>query len=109
MATIAFLFVGASSQRVWTIEQDSILTRLTYIAAAAQNVILSYDPSATAAIYRAPSADAVDRNIIATAAGQTESSLTVPVSAGERLLVAVSGIGTAVIEFESVGNSSDAQ
>jgi hypothetical protein len=102
MPVIAFLF-SATGQQTWSVEQDCVLTGIQVVGGNVR-AILSSDPNATGAQFSAPSANAIDKNLIATAGvadGQPiGNSYLTPVSAGEKILVAMSGAGTTVIFYE---------
>lgn len=98
---IAFQFSAAGSQ-VWTPEADLLLTDFGAIAASTSRAILSSDPNATTALFTAPSATSVDKNLLAYCNGGADpSSILIPVSAGEKIVVAISAQGSAVITAQN--------
>ncbi len=98
---IAFLF-SAAGQQTWTVEKDCLLTSVGAIGAATVRAVVSSDPSATSALFTAPSANAVDKNLLAYCnGGSTPEKIALPFSAGERVLIAISAAGTIVISAEN--------
>jgi len=101
MPTTTFLF-SAAGQASWIADRSCILTAVAVIGASSKAAILSYDPSATVAAFTAPGSNSVDRNVISVATGTfPPTPIGIPVSAGESILVSISGAGSVVVFWDS--------
>jgi len=102
MAAVTLLFGGVGTLS-WTAQENVIVTGLQCVSTAASRlVVVSDDPALTAAAFGAPSANGVDRNLIAACTNSFSASLSVPLSAGETLFVANTGSGSVIIFYEPV-------
>lgn len=99
---VVFVFAGGSSQ-TWIAQEDCIATSFSVLGGAAVRSILSNDPGLLVSDYSAASSNSLIRNspILAFAAGgATSEQISVPVSAGEGLSVAISAAGSAMLQLQ---------
>jgi hypothetical protein len=99
---IAFKFSAAGVQ-TWTPATDLNASSFGVVASATGRVaVISADPNVSATDIATPSANSVDENLLAAAMTTQTYLMALPLSAGQRVFVALSGAGTAVIAYDTI-------
>ena len=96
------MLFSAGGSQTWLPNADVVVVGfLCFATAATVRAVLSYDPTVVGSSFTAPSANAIDRNLIAVGnGGNIQTTCDALVLRGEGVTVNISAAGSAVIFFE---------